>query len=251
MAGKQFLFANNKTETPKEELIIAHLPLVKQIVGRLLVKLPNHLDKEDLISFGVLGLIDAVEKFKPELSVKFSSYAYTRIKGSIYDEIRKNSIVPRTVMQQIKEYTKIQSELENSQGTEASIKEIAQQMEIKEEELGKMLQHVNMFSMTSLDELLEIGEGDTGRVELIEDKKAVNPLNQIEESHEAEVLSVAIESLEERDKLILSLYYYEELTLLEIGEILGVSESRVCQLHARSLIRLRDKLTKLNYERTI
>ena len=235
----------------KENLIITHLPLVKQIVGRILIKLPNHIDKEDLESFGILGLLDAVEKFRPEAGVKFSSYAYTRIRGSIYDEIRKNSIVPRTVLQQLKEYSKIQAELENTSCMPVSNKEIAQRMEVNESQLEQLLQQVNMFAMTSLDEILAFDEGDMSKVELLEDKQAINPLRQLEQVDELEMLTSGINSLEERDKQILSLYYYEELTLIEIGEILGVSESRVCQLHARSLIRLKDKLSKLNYERMV
>lgn len=241
-------YQTKKSEEARQRIIIEYLPLVKQIVGRVLVQLPSHLDTEDLISFGIIGLMDAVDKFDFKQGVRFSTYAYTRIKGAIYDELRKVHILPRTVMQQMKTYAKVQSELENIHGGECSNKIIAETMGVAEEELEQMLQQINMFSMVSIDEVLDFGKDQAAsRVEFIEDKQATNPLEKIEKKEEVKILAQAIDNLQERDKLILSLYYYEELNLLEIGRVLNVSESRVCQLHARALVRLRDKLEKLSF----
>lgn len=235
----------NKTKNPviREKLILEYSPLVKFVAGRLSIYFGTHVEYDDLVSFGVFGLIDAIDKFDIGKGVKFETYASLRIRGSIIDNIRDMDWVPRSLRQKSKELEKVYVEVENELGHAATDKEIADKMGITVENFSKLLNEVNVSSMMSLDEFLEqnyeIGvEGNNVLKEGI-------PENYIEVNELRETLSDCINKLPEKEKKVVAFYYYEELTLKEISAIMGVSESRISQLHTKALLRLRGKLSRM------
>ncbi|NLC77865.1 MAG: FliA/WhiG family RNA polymerase sigma factor [Clostridia bacterium] len=226
----------------REQMITEYLPLVKYVAGRIPAKLPNHLDREDLISYGVLGLIDAIEKFDPGRGIKFETYASQRIRGAILDALRQNSWAPRSVMDKLRRVNKAYKSCEGLE-REPSEKEVAALAEMSIEELRLVLAEVNRLGMDSLEQFLTDQPEDNFRLgDTLADRDSPNPETVYIYKETRERLAAALERLSERDYLVLSLYYYEGLTLKEIGAILDVSESRVSQLHARALIRLRHEL---------
>ncbi|WP_227767210.1 FliA/WhiG family RNA polymerase sigma factor [Zhaonella formicivorans] len=220
-----------------------YLPLVKYIVGRLQVKLPPYLDSEDLLSYGIFGLLEAMAKYDPERGIKFETYATPRIRGAVLDAVRKASWAPRSTWEQVKEYNRVVQKLEQELGGEVPDVLIAKELGISQEELEQLLIEVNSVAVESLENfLLATEEGGLTLGDTVIDEKSPNPESILEEQELKAALVQAIERLGEKDRLLLSLYYYEELTLKEIGKVLDVSESRVCQLHARALSRLREEL---------
>lgn len=232
----------------RDEKIIRYLPLVKMIAGRIFVSKFSPVDTEDLISFGIIGLIDAIDRFDPSKGVKFETYASLRIKGAIIDELRKLSWMPRTAVQKISKLNEVKENLKSSLGREPSDDEISAELDVPVEELRKTEVYINYLSVVSLDEI--IFQSDDDEIFLyaaIEDEKSPRPDVQLEDKEKHDLLKAAIDMLDEKDKLVLSLYYYERLTLKEIGKVMDVSESRVCQIHSRAIIRLRENLKKLKY----
>lgn len=222
-----------------------YLSLVKYIVGRMQVKLPPFMDQEDLISSGILGLLDAIKRYDSARGIKFETFATPRIRGAVLDAVRKANWAPRSTYDQLKAYNKALQKLEQKHGREVSNEEIAAEMSVEPKEINRILMDANVLSVESLDNFL-LGD-EEGRLTLgdtIEDTTSVHPEKEFEEKEFKEALVKAIKNLNERDQLLLNLYYYEELTLKEIGQVLEVSESRVCQLHARALTRLRGELKK-------
>lgn len=232
----------------KNEIVLAHLPLVKYLAGRLAVKLPSFIGQEDLESYGVFGLLEAVEKFNPDLGVSFKAYAYNRIRGAMIDEIRKLNWIPRTLWQKIQHLNATREKLQKELGEQVTSDALARAMGITVTELYKLEGQVNLLSLSSLDETVSIGDGERVRWgDMIQDSDSPDPLDVIEKEESKRLLIKATEELPEKDRTVLALYYQEELTLKEIGKVLDVSESRVCQLHTRALNRLRGKLEQAAY----
>lgn len=232
----------------REEMILKYLPYVKYIASRLVSGKPPGVEFEDLISYGIIGLIDAIEKFDPSKGIKFETYATLRIKGSIIDALRKISWIPKSAFSKLSSLNQARDNLEAALNREPTDKELADEMKISLEELRSIQLYVNYMSIVSLDEVLfKSDEEDMYFKNVIVDENSPQPEAMLEESEKMHFLQKAIELLSEKDKLLLNLYYYEKLTLKEIGSILGVSESRVSQLHSRAIIRLRENLKKLKY----
>ena len=224
----------------RDGLINQYAPLVKYVVGR--VALPNTavVDRDDLISFGTLGLMDAIGRFDMAHGVKFETYAIQRIRGSVIDAFRKLDLVSRGARRRVREIEGAQAELRQTLGREPGDAEVAERLGLTRAGLDRALQDASCVIL-SMDRPLASLDGDDGLTvaDTIEDERAVAPASAVERTEEREALMAALQGLGERDRLIVSLYYYEELTLREISDVLGVTESRVCQLHARALTRLR------------
>lgn len=232
----------------KNEIVLAHLSLVKYLAGRLAVKLPSFIGQEDLESYGVFGLLEAVEKFNPDLGVSFKAYAYNRIRGAMIDEIRKLNWIPRTLWQKIQLLNATREKLQKEHGEQVTSESMAEAMGMTVSELHKLEGQVNLLSLSSLDETVSVADGERVRWgDMIQDSDSPDPLDMIEKEESKRLLIKAIEELPEKDRVVLALYYQEELTLKEIGKVLDVSESRVCQLHTRALNRLRSKLEQEAY----
>jgi RNA polymerase sigma factor FliA len=230
----------------RDRLILTYAPLVKYVAGRLGSGLPAHVDEEDLVSYGLLGLIGAIERYDPERDVKFETYAITRIKGAIIDELRSLDWVPRSVRARAREIERAIAALEAKLHRPPSDEEIAGQVGITVEELEDSLTDISRSSIAALDELWTVGGSGCDQVALIdtiEDADAPAPDSALAATELKEALGEAITRLPEREKLVVTLYYYEELTLREIGEVLGVTESRVSQLHTKAILRLKARLS--------
>lgn len=239
-------YRRTRDEKIKHELVLNHLPLVKYIAGRLAVKLPPFIDREDLESYGVFGLLEAVEKYNPELGVSFHTYAGSRIRGAIIDEIRKLNWLPRTMWQKIQQINAAREKLQGEYGENITSEILAEAMGISVSELHKLAGQTCFLSLSSLDEEVSLAGGEQVRWgDVIQDPDSPDPLDIIVGEEGKRLLVQAINELSERDRTVLSLYYKEGLTLKEIGRVLDVSESRVCQLHSRALNRLRSKLEQL------
>ena len=236
-------YRQSRDEKLKQELVLAYLPLVKYYAGRLAVKFPPFISLEDLESYGVFGLLEAVEKYNPDLGTSFKAYANSRIRGAIIDEIRKLNWLPRTMWQKLQLLNNTKERLQKELGGRVSNGALAEAMGVSTAELNKLTAQINLLSQSSLDETLSTAEGEQLRWgDMIRDPHSPDPLDIVVKKENTRLLAKAIEELPEKDRIIMALYYEENLTLKEIGQVLEVSESRVCQLHARALNRLRSKL---------
>ncbi len=230
----------------RDRLILTYAPLVKYVAGRLGSGLPAHVEEEDLVSYGLLGLIGAIERYDPDRDVKFETYAITRIKGAIIDELRSLDWVPRSVRARAREIERAMAALEAKLHRPPTDEEIAKQVGITTGELESSLTDISRSSIAALDELWTIagsGGDQVALIDTIEDTEAPSPESSLSATELREALGEAIARLPEREKLIVTLYYYEELTLREIGEVLGVTESRVSQLHTKAILRLKARLS--------
>ena len=239
-------YARTKDQQVRDRLILTYAPLVKYVAGRLGSGLPAHVDEGDLVSYGLLGLIGAIERFDPERDIKFETYAISRIKGSIIDELRAMDWVPRSVRARARDIERAIAELEAKLGRAPSDEEIANKVGLTQEELGDSLTEISRSSIAALDELWTVGSsgGDAiSLIDTIEDESAQGPQDALSQTEMREAIGEAIARLPEREKLVVTLYYYEELTLREIGEVLGVTESRVSQLHTKAILRLKARLS--------
>jgi RNA polymerase sigma factor for flagellar operon FliA len=228
----------------KEQLIVEYIELVKYVAGRLSIYFGSNVEYDDLVGYGVFGLIDAIEKFDLSKKVKFETYASLRIRGSIIDAIREQDWAPRSLRKKSKELEKAYSELENKLGHSATDQEVADMMGITVDELNKLLQEVNMSQMISLEDYLDQNR-ETRFDSLSFNKDYDKPEERMDVIELKEILADAIEKLPEKERLVVTLYYYEELTLKEISVIMKVSESRVSQLHTRAILRMRGKLERM------
>jgi RNA polymerase sigma factor for flagellar operon FliA len=229
----------------RDRLILTYAPLVKYVAGRLGSGLPAHVDEGDLVSYGLLGLIGAIERYDPERDVKFETYAIARIKGAIIDELRAMDWVPRSVRSRAREIERAIAELERKLMRAPTDAEIAEKIGITEEELEDSLTEISRSSIAALDELWTVsssGGDQIALIDTIEDTDAPDPQSSLSATEMREAIGEAIARLPEREKLVVTLYYYEELTLREIGEVLGVTESRVSQLHTKAILRLKARL---------
>jgi len=228
----------------RDRLVLTYAPLVKFVAGRVGAGLPSHVDDEDLISYGLLGLMRAIERFEPEREIKFETYAIPRIRGAIIDELRAMDWVPRSVRGRARDIERAIADLEARLGRAPTDEEIAQKLGVSHDELEESLGEISRSSVVALDELWTISSGGdpVSLIDTIEDTQGPNPQAALAETELKEAIGEALARLPEREKLVVTLYYYEELTLREIGEVLGVTESRVSQLHTKAILRLKASL---------
>jgi RNA polymerase sigma factor for flagellar operon FliA len=238
-------FKASGEERLRERLILHYSPLVKYVAGRVGVGLPPNIEQADLVSYGIFGLIDAIEKFDLERAIKFETYAISRIKGAIIDELRAIDWIPRSVRYKAREVEKAYAALEAKLHRSPTEAEVAEELGIKLEDLHTIFSQVSFVNVVALDELMSAGQerGDKlSLVDTLEDTKAEDPVAAFETEETKYLLAKAINTLPEREKIVVTLYYYEGLTLAEIGQVLGVTESRICQMHTKAVLQLRAKL---------
>ncbi len=229
----------------RERLVLAYSPLVKYVAGKMGSGLPSYVDDADLISYGLTGLISAIERFEPSREIKFETYAMSRIKGSIIDELRSMDWVPRSVRMRAREFERANAKLEHKLHRAPTDQELADELGVTPEELQEHIQQISNSAVIALDELWSVSDSSGGQVSLldtIEDPNAADPEKSFDAVNVKEQIAEAIGRLPEREKLVVALYYYENLTLREIGEVLGVTESRVSQLHTKAVLRLKSRL---------
>lgn len=233
-------YAQTKDPAIKDELIINYAYLIKYVAGRLSIYFGSNVEFDDLVGYGAFGLIDAIEKFDITKGVKFETYASFRIRGSIIDSIRDLDWVPRSLRQKNKELEKVYAEIENESGHSATDKEVAEKLGISMEDFYKLLNDVNVSSMMSLEEFME--QNYERGLEIVSDATDDKPEAALENIEIKEILIDAIDKLPEKEKSVITFYYFEELTLKEISAIMNVTESRISQLHTKALLRMRGKL---------
>ena len=233
-------YIKTKDTCIKEQLIIEYSQLVKYVAGRLNMYLGNHVEFDDLCSYGIFGLIDAIDKFDYDKGVKFETYASLRIRGSILDNIRKLDWIPRSIRKKQKMIEKASRELEAYLEREPTEQELADQLELSISEYRKWLNQTNALSLSSLEEYIE--QSGEGKVESISNNRYDSPEGVAEKEALKEILVTAIEGLLEKEQKVIISYYYEELTLKEISHIMGVSESRISQLHTKALSKMKNIL---------
>jgi RNA polymerase sigma factor FliA len=239
------LYKVDGDEQSREQLVVAYSPLVKFIAGRMVSGLPAHVDESDLISYGLLGLIGAIERFDPDREIKFETYAVARVKGAIIDELRTLDWAPRSVRARARDVERAHVALEGSLQRAPTDEELADELEMSVAELRDALLEIANSSVLALDDLWTFADPEGGSrisiLDTLEDPAAADPETEAEASELKDRLADAIESLPERERLVIALYYYENLTLREIGEVLDVTESRVSQLHTKAVIGLRSR----------
>jgi RNA polymerase sigma factor for flagellar operon FliA len=237
-------YRRTKDKAIRDRLILTYAPLVKFVAGRLGSGLPTHVDENDLVSYGLLGLIGAIERYDPERDVKFETYAMARIKGSIIDELRAMDWVPRSVRSRARDIERAMAQLEARLHRAPTDEELATKLGLTEDELAESLTEISRSSIAALDEMWTVSSGgdQIALIDTIEDTSGPEPQAALAQTELKEALAEAIARLPEREKLVVTLYYYEELTLREIGEVLGVTESRVSQLHTKAILRLKARL---------
>lgn len=240
--------AMRTTFDSREEIVKKYIPLVKYIASKVIIGKNKYVEYEDLVGYGMVGLMDALNKFDNNKGMKFSSYASIRIKGSMIDELRKNSPISKGAMDKLNKYNQVIEILQKKLSRDPTYEEIAKEFGGTVSEVAEVENYINYMSVTSLENLIFSEDDDMPVISTIEDKDSPSPENLLEEKEQIEYLAKAIDTLNEKDKTVLSLYYYERMTLKEIGKVLTVSESRVCQLHSRAIMHLRQALKKLRYE---
>jgi RNA polymerase sigma factor for flagellar operon FliA len=229
----------------KDKLITEYAPLIKFIAQKIAVRLPSNIELDDLISAGVIGLMDAIDKYDPTRDNKFKTYAEFRVRGAILDELRAQDWVPRSIRDKSKLLDRTMVQLEAELGRAPNDDEVAKALNITIDEFHDLVNQVRPVSMLSIDESQTFSTVDKKSIlNLLEGTKLNNPYTQLNLKTVKEVVAQAIEELPERQRLVLSLYYYEDLNLKEIGKVLRVTESRVSQLHAQAVARLRNKLSQ-------
>ncbi|MEW6059321.1 MAG: RNA polymerase sigma factor WhiG [Actinomycetota bacterium] len=234
-------FKRSASPQARERLILHYAPLVKYVASRVATGLPASVDQSDLVSYGMFGLIDALEKFEPARGNKFETYAIPRIKGAIIDELRAMDWVPRSVRFKAREIEKAYADLESILKRAPIEREVADRLGISIPELHDVINQISFVSVLALDELLSVGSDRGDQVSLLDTlaDKGTDPTTGLEGQETRGLLAAAINSLSEREKIVVTLYYFEGLTLAEIGDILGVTESRVCQIHTKAVNQLR------------
>ena len=237
--------SSGSDERAREQLVVAYSPLVKYVAGRMSSGLPAHVEEADLISYGLIGLINAIERFDIAREIKFETYAITRIKGAIIDELRALDWVPRSVRARAREIERTHGKLEHKLHRTPTDEEMAAEMHISVEEFQEALVKISNSTVVALDELWAVSDASGDQVSLLDtlqDPDAPDPQQVLDASELKDRLADAISALPEREKLVIALYYYENLTLREIGEVLGVTESRISQLHTKAVLRLKSRL---------
>lgn len=237
-------------KSKRDKLIIDHLPLVKYIVGKMMICLPPHVDQEDLNESGILGLIEAADKFNENKQVKFKTYAFHRIRGSIIDYLRFQDWVPRSVREKERLIKDVYNTLEQKLNRSPQVEEVAEEMGISCDQLDKIFAEINVCSLLNLEDI-KFGKNDETGIktdEIIKDNQAVNPLDVLETKEELKILENTLSNLNPKERMVLTLYYYEDMLLKEIAEVMNLSESRISQLHHRALITIRSKVKRTNFK---
>lgn len=245
-ALKKYKEETNKiTPAQKDKLIIEYAPLIKFVAQKIAARLPSNIELDDLISSGVIGLMDAIDKYDSSRDNKFKTYAEFRIRGAILDELRAQDWVPRSVRDKAKMLDKTIVNLEIALGRNPTDEEVAEKLTITVDELHELVNEVRPVSVVSIDEAPTFSSVDKKSIlNILDGCKFNNPQSSLDIKFLKDVITKAIEELPERQRLVLSLYYYEDLNLKEIGRVLRVTESRVSQLHAQAILRLRAKLNQ-------
>ncbi|WP_425060882.1 RNA polymerase sigma-D factor [Sporomusa carbonis] len=226
----------NRSPEIREKLIEIYLQLVKLVAGRIAVSLPQHVDKDDLISNGFFGLMESIDRFDPDRGIKFETYAVVRIRGAILDSLRAQDWIPATIRQKARQYEQTVAKLEHALGRSVSDEEIAMAMKISLNELYTLINHLNSSTLIPLEEFAKTETAS---------QHTPNPAQRVEEEEVKAMLAKSIDKLPEKERLVISLYYYEGLTLKEISLILKLSEARISQLHTKAIFRLRGALSRL------
>lgn len=233
-------YATPLSATERDALVEAHLPQVKFIVERIAARLPQTVDREDLISAGVLGLLDATTKYDPSRGVQFKTYAELRVRGAILDSLRSLDAAPRSLRQRAREVEAAYAQIERQNGRPATEEEVAEAIGVSLLQLQTTLGELSWLSVARLDE--EDEDGQPGLARQIADDPRLTPAALFERTEQRERLVAAIERLNKRERDVIGLYYVEELTMKEIGAVLGITESRVCQIHTQAVLHLRTSL---------
>jgi RNA polymerase sigma factor FliA len=239
-------YKSTGSQDARDRLIVHYSPLVKYVAGRVSVGLPQHIEQSDLVSYGIFGLIDAIDKFDTDRNIKFETYAIARIKGAIIDELRSIDWVPRSVRAKARSVEKAYAKLEAQLLRTPSDEEVAQELGITEADLHNIFNQISFVGLVALDEVLS-GSGDRGESTTLGDTiadKGEGPVAAFEVEEMKQILASAINRLGDREKIVLTLYYYEGLTLADIGDVLGVTESRVCQIHTKAVLQLRARMSE-------
>ncbi len=235
-------------QADRDELIVYYAPLVKYVAGRIGAGLPQTVDPSDLVSYGMFGLIDAITKFDPERGFKFETYAISRIKGAILDELRSIDWVPRSVRSKAKSVERAMAKLESELHRAPTDEEIAGQLDISVTQLNGIYKQISSLGVVALDEMLSYNGSETLTFgDTLADRRD-GPGKTYERVETRQLLAEAINKMNEREKIVLTLYYYENLTLAEIGKVLGVTESRICQIHTKAVLQLRSRLESAERE---
>ncbi|WP_101613412.1 FliA/WhiG family RNA polymerase sigma factor [Amycolatopsis sp. BJA-103] len=246
-AGIQALW-REFTEAPdqivRDRLVLHYAPLVKYVAGRVGTGLPTHVDVGDLIQSGIFGLVDAIEKFEPARGLRFETYAMQRIRGAILDDLRSQDWVPRAVRSKAREAERALERLGARLNRTPTDAELAAELEISVDDLREFYGQMQLTSVIALEDLVAAGKDSGSLVDTLPDDGAVDPVAVLVDQDNRRQLAQAIAQLTERDRIVVGLYYFESLTLAEIGKVLGVTESRVSQLHTRAVMRLRAKLVE-------
>ncbi len=235
----------------RDQLIVRFAPLVKFVAGRLATGLPHSIEQADLVSYGMFGLIDAIEKFDTERNIKFETYAATRIKGAIVDEMRSVDWVPRSVRAKARSVEQALASLEATLRRTPSDAELAVELEISEDELQQILTQISFVGIVALDDVVGVTARERGDAPTLGDTlpdRGDGPVAAFEVEEMKQILAGAINRLGDREKIVLSLYYYENLTMADIGRVLGVTESRVCQIHTKAVLQLRARIGSAHRE---
>ncbi len=231
------------TAATRDRLIMEHAPLIKYIVNRIAQRLPSHVDLDDLMNTGVIGLMDAIEKYNPEKNCKFKTYAEFRIKGAILDQLRSLDWVPRSVRQKSRRLEAAYNQMEQKLGRAASDEEVADELGVEIRKFHELLNQVRGISLVNLDEVRSASDLEKKNlIDVLEDTSGEDPLTSLNFDEMKKTVAEAIGNLPDKERLVISLYYYDELNMKEIGKILDITESRVCQIHTKAVLRLRAKL---------
>ncbi len=240
-------FSKDNDQSIRDYFVIKYAPLVKYVAGKVSMGMPQNIEFEDLVSYGIFGLLDAIGKFDPARGIKFKTYAMTRIRGSIFDELRSIDWIPRSIRQKAKQIEQIIAELENKLGRTVEDEEIAKELGVSNGEFQSLLNKLSGTSMISLNDIWYLGDesDEMSILETLEAPDSMNPDILIEKEEIKDHIIDAIRKLPDKEKKVIVLYYYEDLTLKEIGEVLEVTESRVSQLHTKAIMRLRGRLGRI------
>lgn len=240
-------YRRDKTRSVRDFLVEKYSPLVKYVAGKVAIGMPQNVEFDDLVSYGSFGLLDAIEKFDPDRDIKFKTYAMTRVRGSIFDELRSIDWIPRSIRQKAKQVEETIATLENKLGHTVDDEDIAKEMNLSLDELHTLLTKISGTSMISLNDIWYLGDDndEVSFMETLESPQNLNPDTLIEKEEIKGVIVEAIKHLPDKEKKVIVLYYYEDLTLKEIGEVLEVTESRISQLHTKAIMRLRGKLMRM------
>lgn len=222
----------------KEQLIVEYIELVKIIAGRLYVNYNHNVEYDDLVSYGIIGLIDAIEKFDIRKNVKFETYANIRIRGAIVDQIRSLDWIPRSTRQKYKKVEAAIEKLHNVYGDRFTDELLAEELGITKEELLKTLNEVSNLALLSLEDTVN----ESGPIDVKSERVDIDPQASLDVKETEKILKNQIENLPEKEKMVISFYYYEELTYKEIANVMGISESRISQLHSKAITKLKTKL---------